>query len=537
MRDFLELRRHDLGEHVPVALEVVHFLLLLLLNDLVNRLHVDLAVWVEQANVSLHLILLLLRYLHLALLLARADEGGDAAVLQVLRIANRLDALLLILEPSIILHHLIVLSELVVADVDEVFFVLKHLLLVEQLVSEFDNVIGGLLDIMECDGESDDHELLLLDAGLVEDASLVELHELLLELGLDFDDLGFDARQVHQPLLALLLARVSHALLELLQSLLLIVVHLLKGLVHPLFADELLLELVFLFLEDELVATEHALETALAQVVTLEESLLLEALALGLSALSALRSRVDALASDLLLLVDLKDVLGVLLVVNFELLDFDILVEGLKQVLDDLILLTDGELLSLLVLFKLLELAVEVAFELENDLLEELDLGALAVVTVELIGLIDELENVVGLQGGLHVINAALRLHDAPVDLLHALDITLLALLGESGETSLLIRVSLARLRAQFALRDRQDWLEFAITILVDILGAVEVSLLLSLPRTSLLEDASGLRNGVIIHESGFARDTILDVVLEAAVVSFIDHLAQLLLHALQLLS
>mmetsp|Transcript_16751 Transcript_16751/g.22597 ORF Transcript_16751/g.22597 Transcript_16751/m.22597 type:complete len:136 (-) Transcript_16751:2299-2706(-) len=122
MRDFLELRRHDLGEHVPVALEVVHFLLLLLLNDLVNRLHVDLAVWVEQANVSLHLILLLLRYLHLALLLARADEGGDAAVLQVLRIANRLDALLLILEPSIILHHLIVLSELVVADVDEVFF-------------------------------------------------------------------------------------------------------------------------------------------------------------------------------------------------------------------------------------------------------------------------------------------------------------------------------------------------------------------------------------------------------------------------------
>jgi len=65
--NLLELLRHDLREHVPIALEVIHFLLLLLLDLLIHGLEIDLAVGIKEANMALHLILLFLRHLHLAL--------------------------------------------------------------------------------------------------------------------------------------------------------------------------------------------------------------------------------------------------------------------------------------------------------------------------------------------------------------------------------------------------------------------------------------------------------------------------------------
>lgn len=237
MGNLLELLRHDLGEHVSIALEVIYLLLLLLLDQLFNGLEVDLAVWIKEADVTLHLILLLLWHLDLALRLSALDEVLDAARLQVLRIADRLDASLLICEALIALHHLIVLSVLVVADVHEVLLILKHLLLLDQVLTELDDVSLSLLHVMKGNREPDDHELLLLDASLVEDPTLVRLHELLLELALDLDDLDPDTLQVDEPLLALLLLRVSHTLLEFLQPLLLVFTQLIERLVHPLFSD------------------------------------------------------------------------------------------------------------------------------------------------------------------------------------------------------------------------------------------------------------------------------------------------------------
>ena len=193
----------------------------------------------------------------------------------------------------------------------------------------------------------------------------------------------------------------------------------------------------------------------------------------------------------------------------------------------------------MLTALELLELLVEVTLELENDLLEELDLCAFAAVTVELIGLIEVLEygSVGVLKHLLDFLDVALGLNDAPVDLLHALDVTLLALLGESGKTGLLIGVSFACLGAKFALGNGQDGLELAVAILVDVLDVVCVSLLLSLASSGLLKDASSFSDGVIIHEGRLSRDTIRDVVLETAIVGLVDDLSELLLHALQLVA
>lgn len=159
---------------------------------------------------------------------------------------------------------------LVVADMDEVFLFLQHDPLVVDVLAELDHVRLSLLHVMKGNREPDDHKLLLLDAGLIEYPSLVGLHEVLLELALDLNDLSSDTLQVDEPLLALLLLGISNTLFELLQPRLLFFVHFLNRPVHPLLADELLIKLVLLLLEDKFVTTKHGLETALAHVVTLE---------------------------------------------------------------------------------------------------------------------------------------------------------------------------------------------------------------------------------------------------------------------------
>ena len=392
MGNLLELLRHDLGEHVSIALEVIYLLLLLLLDQLFNGLEVDLAVRIKEADVTLHLILLLLWHLDLALRLSALDEVLDAARLQVLGIADRLDASLLICEALIALHHLIVLSVLVVADVHEVLLILKHLLLLDQVLTELDDVSLSLLHVMKGNREPDDHELLLLDASLVEDPTLVRLHELLLELALDLDDLDPDTLQVDEPLLALLLLRVSHTLLEFLQPLLLVFTQLIERLVHPLFSDELLIKLVLLLLEDKLVTTEHTLETTLTHVITLKKCLFFETLALNFFKLTTLSGREDSLTVDFKRFIDLKDVLGFFFWVPWELLKINRLLQALQQVTNLLVLLADGEKLIVLELLKMFELSVEIALKLEDHLLEELDLSTLPSILVKLVWLIDQLK-------------------------------------------------------------------------------------------------------------------------------------------------
>jgi len=106
---------------------------------------------------------------------------------------------------------------LVVADMDEVFLFLQHDPLVVDVLAELDHVRLSLLHVMKGNREPDDHKLLLLDAGLIEYPSLVGLHEVLLELALDLNDLSSDTLQVDEPLLALLLLGISNTLFELLQ--------------------------------------------------------------------------------------------------------------------------------------------------------------------------------------------------------------------------------------------------------------------------------------------------------------------------------
>lgn len=63
-------------------------------------------------------------------------------------VANGLDARLLFDEAFIVLHHLVVLLTLVVANMQEVFLQFKHLFLVDELVTEFDHVLACLFDVM-----------------------------------------------------------------------------------------------------------------------------------------------------------------------------------------------------------------------------------------------------------------------------------------------------------------------------------------------------------------------------------------------------
>lgn len=240
---------------------------------------------------------------------------------------------------------------------------------------------------------------------------------------------------------------------------------------------------------------------------------------------------------DLLSLIDLKDVIGLLLGVLRELFEVERLEKALKKIMNLLIFLSDSEELITLLLLKLLELTVEVALQLEDDLLKELDLGALSGVSVQLIGLVKELESRGTIKGSLDVINAALGLNNAPVDLLHTLNVARTTLLGEGSKASFFIRVTLARLCSELTLGDRKDRLQFAVTIHLDRLVAVLVGLFLGFTSSGLLEDASSLGDRVVIEELGLARDAIEDIVLKATVIGLIDHLYQLLLHTLELLS
>lgn len=152
-------------------------------------------------------------------------------------------------------------------------------------------------------------------------------------------------------------------------------------------------------------------------------------LAFGLFDHCSLGRGVYPLTIDLCGFVDLEDVLGVLFRRLDKLLDINWLFEVFEKVMDLLILLANGKDLILFQGLELREFFVKITLKLKDNLLEELDLGALTSVSVKLLGLINELVDVFTFNGYLDFIDTALCLHNMPMDLFHALDITLLTTL------------------------------------------------------------------------------------------------------------
>lgn len=485
----------------------------------------------------LHFINLLRGHSNLAVSSACLDEVEDLARLEVLLAADGLNFDLLLSKGLVVLLLLIILSVLVVTDVDELLFLFKHLFFFDELIAVLDDILCSLLHVMECNGQAHDLELLLVDAGVEEYAFFVCREQLLLELDLDLDNLLLDALQVDLPLFALLFFGVGKSLLELLKFDLFVLIHLFLGLVHPLFTHELVFELVLLLLEDELIASNHGLEAALPNVVALKECLLLLALALGFLHLGTLLGIEVPFDSDLRFLIDLEDMLWPFGQMLLEFLKNDRLLKALKQVTDLLVFLANSKNVIILVLLQLGELFVEVTLQLEHNLFQEFDLGTLSLVTEKIVRLVEQIEDVRVLKSRLDVINAALSLNNLPMDLLHTLDVSLLALGCESGESCLLIWVSLSGLSAQLALRDCQDGLELAVAlhlIHVDIVKLV--ILLLQLASTCFLKNTGSFSNRVVIQELWLSTDTILKIVFKATELSLIEGLSHFTLHAVQFL-
>ena len=106
---------------VIVLRAILHnFPLFIILLLILFILEVDLAVWIKDTDVTLHMILLQMWHLDCALRLFALEEVMVVPRLQVPRIVDGLYTSLLICKAFIAFHHLIVLSVLVVADEHQV---------------------------------------------------------------------------------------------------------------------------------------------------------------------------------------------------------------------------------------------------------------------------------------------------------------------------------------------------------------------------------------------------------------------------------
>ncbi len=174
MNNVFELLLHHLCKHVTVAFEVIEFFLFFFSDNFVYSFSINLVVRVKHNDVCLHLVFLRLRHRNFAVLLSCLDELNDFLRVEILLVADVLHARFLLHEPFIVLHHLLVLFAFVIADVQEILFTFQDLLLLDELVSEFTDVTSSLLNIMQSNGKPDDLQLLLLNAGFVEQALLSE---------------------------------------------------------------------------------------------------------------------------------------------------------------------------------------------------------------------------------------------------------------------------------------------------------------------------------------------------------------------------
>ena len=81
-----------------------------------------------------------------------------------------------------------------------------------------------------------------------------------------------------------------------------------------------------------------------------------------------------------------------------------------------------------------------------------------------------------------------------------------------------------------------QNWLHLSIAFQVLHLIVQSVVLLLQLAGSGFFEDSGSFCDRVIIHESRLARCTILNIVLKATIICFVDYLSQFAFHSVQLL-
>lgn len=79
MDDVLKLLLQHFSKHVTIALEVIHFLLFHFLNLLLHLFGIDFIIWVEDADMLLHLFNLFSWHDYLAVLLSCLDEGKNLA--------------------------------------------------------------------------------------------------------------------------------------------------------------------------------------------------------------------------------------------------------------------------------------------------------------------------------------------------------------------------------------------------------------------------------------------------------------------------
>lgn len=139
----------------------------------------------------------------------------------------------------------------------------------------------------------------------------------------------------------------------------------------------------------------------------------------------------------------------------------------LLQFFDLLVFLRNCENLVTFQLLKLGKLFVEIALQLKNDLLNQLNLDSLSSIVVQFEWFVEQIVDVWTFDGQFQVVNTSARLYDPPMDLFHALDVPLARLVLQGGQASLLIRVSLASFSAQFALGQRQNGLHLVIVPLL----------------------------------------------------------------------
>ena len=125
----VELFVLDLGKHMPVAFKVIHLLFFHFSNLFIDQLSINLIVRVVDTDMGFHLFLLLGRHDDSAILLACLDEANNLARVQVLMHTDGLQSSFLLGKALVVLHPLVKLNVLVIANMDEVFFGFEHLFL------------------------------------------------------------------------------------------------------------------------------------------------------------------------------------------------------------------------------------------------------------------------------------------------------------------------------------------------------------------------------------------------------------------------
>jgi len=105
--------------------------------------------------------------------------------------------------------------------------------------------------------------------------------------------------------------------------------------------------------------------------------------------------------------------------------DVDSVLKIFLQLLYLLVFLFNGVELLLLKRFQCVELFVVVSLEFENNLSNQFNLGALALISVKFKGIIKQVVDVWRLESFLYVFEFTLEVDDFPMDLLHAFYIVL----------------------------------------------------------------------------------------------------------------